>query len=156
MKKIILSVLMLALLIFPMKNSFAASTVNNSKQMHGIYQKPTQSWSEYFKEREGNIIRGALIGTAVIGVGVFLYMWGPSLSVFFKGLFLGAMENIGTIEPYVRGIYTEEYFGNTITPLHQTSNHFYYQDRGESFTAGDCGLFAVRRLVNHARIFRSF
>jgi hypothetical protein len=101
MKKIIFSVLMLALLISPMKNSFATSTLN---KQHEVYQKPTQFWSEYFKERKGDIIRGALIGTAVIGVGVFLYMWGPSLSVFFKGLFLGAM---GNIEPYVRGIYTE-------------------------------------------------
>jgi hypothetical protein len=113
---------------------------------------PTQSWSEHFKERKGDIIRGALIGTAVIGVGVFLCMYGPSLSGFLKGLFLGAMENIGTLEPYVREIYTETYLGDTITPLHQTGNHFFYQDSEESFISGDCGLFAVRRLVNHARI----
>ncbi|MDR1943002.1 MAG: hypothetical protein LBQ04_02665 [Endomicrobium sp.] len=125
MKKLFLSVLMLALLISPMKNSFATSTVN---KQHEVYQKPTQSWSEYFKERKDDIICGALIGTAVIGVGVFLYMWGPSSSVFLKGLFLEAMENIETIEPYVRGIYTERYLSNTISPIHQTINHFYYQD----------------------------
>lgn len=142
MKKIIFSVLMSVLLISPMEK------VTAQMNSMAFYQKPTQSWSEYLKERKDNIIRTALIATAVISVGVCLYMWGPSLSVFFKGLFLGAMKNIETMVSQIR---TETY-GPDITPLHQTSNHFYYQNSGESFISGDCGIFAARRLVNHARI----
>ena len=79
-------------------------------------------------------------------------MRGLSLSVFLKRLFLGAMENIGTIEETVIRQIPAEIYGSTITPLHQTSDHFYYQDNGESFIFGDCGIFAVRRFANHARI----
>jgi hypothetical protein len=157
MKKLFFLFLMFALLISPTKISFATSTVNAQMNSLMFYQKPTQSWSEYFEERKNAIIGSVLIGATVIGVGVCLYMWGPSLSIFLKGLFLGAIKNIDTIERNIEGnivrrISTERYNGHTITPLHQTRNHFYYQDSQESYVAGDCGLFAVRRIINHARI----
>jgi hypothetical protein len=46
----------------------------------------------------------------------------------------------------------KRYLSNTISPIHQTINHFYYQDRNEPFIVGDCGIFTVRRLVNHIKI----
>ena len=58
------------LLISLMKNFFATSNVTTQMNSRAFYQKPIQSWSEYLKERKDDIIRTALIGTAVIGVGV--------------------------------------------------------------------------------------
>jgi hypothetical protein len=49
-------------------------------------------------------------------------------------------------------IENEPYRSSTLLPVQFTRNHYYYQQRYESFIPGDCGLFAVRRLLRHAKL----